>query len=212
MTMSFSGSLSSLAPALALAQGELEDATKSSFNPGFKSKYADLAEVLQTIRPVLSKHGLSIVQTIGAYDPERKTLQVTTMLLHKSGEYIMDSCNGPVTKPDAQGLGSLTTYLRRYGGASIVGVAQDDDDGNAASGGAKTRGAAKVAEVPKDVAGPNPVTTVTREALEASFRGAQDGAELDKLAAIYAQMSPPDQAALLPVAKAARARVQGGAA
>jgi hypothetical protein len=207
VTIHNSESLANLAPALALAQGELEDATKSSINPAFKSKYADLAEVLQTIRPVLSKNGLSVVQTIGMlmepHDGKDKySIQVATMLLHKSGEWIRDTCVMPLSKVDAQGVGAATTYARRYGLAAIVGIAQDDDDGNAASGRQKAPAAA-----PK--ASPKTEPGKTGESLEAAFKNAQSPDELDALAKDFAALSAEDQAKILPVAKAARARVGG---
>ena len=60
--MQKSESIAALAAALAKAQGEMENAGKNSVNPHFKSKYADLAEILNTVRPVLSKHGLAVTQ------------------------------------------------------------------------------------------------------------------------------------------------------
>lgn len=203
--MQKSGTLGELATALAAAQGELEDASKSSVNPAFKSKYADLAEVLQTVRPVLSKHGLSVTQTLGMYlEPSsvapKARIQVTTMLLHKSGEFISDTVAMPLVKDDPQGVGSAVTYARRYGLAAIVGIAQDDDDGNA--------GAAKKAAAPK-VSAPKTEPSKSVADLEASFKNAQSPEELDALAKDFAALSAEDQAKILPVAKAARARVGG---
>jgi hypothetical protein len=60
--MNKSESIAALAAAMAEAQGEMENASKKSTNPHFKSKYADLAEILNTVRPVLARHGLSVVQ------------------------------------------------------------------------------------------------------------------------------------------------------
>jgi hypothetical protein len=125
--------INELATALAGAQAEIENATKSSNNPHFKSKYADLAEVLNTVRPVLAKHGLSVVQFPG-YSHEHKLVAVETTLMHKSGQYVSGTVAAPVTKPDAQGVGSAITYCRRYSLAAVVGIAQEDDDGNSASG------------------------------------------------------------------------------
>ena len=61
------------------------------------------------------------------------TMHLTTILTHKSGEWIGQDMSVPVTKPDAQGAGSALTYMRRYALAAVVGVVQADDDGNAAS-------------------------------------------------------------------------------
>jgi hypothetical protein len=116
--------------ALALAQADLSNVPKTSPNPFFKSRYADLAEVLDTVRPVFAKHGLSIVQS-PAY--ENKVVSVTTRISCK-GEWLEGTASCPVTKDDAQGVGSAITYLRRYALAAFAGVAQTDDDGNAATG------------------------------------------------------------------------------
>lgn len=113
--------------ALALAQGEIENATKASTNPHFKSKYADLAEVLNTVRPVFSKHGLAIVQSTSS---EPGVVFVTTAIVHKDGGYITSTASCVPAKADAQGIGAATTYLRRYSLAAMAGCAQEDLDGN----------------------------------------------------------------------------------
>lgn len=127
--MKMSESIAGLAKALAEAQGEIENASKASTNPHFKSKYADLAEVLNTIRPVFAKHGLAVTQ-FPAY--EDGIVSVETVLTHSSGEWMCGTISAPVTKNDAQGVGSAVTYCRRYSLAAAAGIAQEDDDGNAA--------------------------------------------------------------------------------
>ena len=124
-----SDDIGELATALAIAQGQIEDASKSSINPHFRSKYADLAAVRSVIREPLAANGLSIVQT-------PKTVQggvdVTTLLLHKSGQWISSSLFMPSGKMDAHGLGSAISYARRYSIMAILSLAAEDDDGNAA--------------------------------------------------------------------------------
>ena len=127
-------SIDQLATALALAQGEIENASKTSSNPHFRSRYADLAEIINTIRPVFSKYGLAVVQSPSYADG---LVSVTTLLTHKSGQWITDTASAPASKLDAQGVGSAITYLRRYSLAAFAGIAQEDDDGNAASRPAK---------------------------------------------------------------------------
>lgn len=122
--------------ALAAAQGEIENATKSSSNPHFKSRYADLAEVLNTVRPVLSKHGLCVMQGT-AFDGS--LVSVTTVLAHSSGGMVSTVASCVPAKSDAPGVGAATTYLRRYSLAACVAVSQEDDDGNAATHGAPPR-------------------------------------------------------------------------
>lgn len=116
--------------ALALAQGEIENASKNAANPHFKSKYADLAEVLNTLRPVLSRHGLSLIQST---EFDGAMVSVVTVLGHKAGGYLTATASCVPAKTDAQGVGSATTYLRRYSAAALVGIAQEDDDGQSAA-------------------------------------------------------------------------------
>ena len=115
--------------ALAKAQNALENAHKGSLNPRFKNRYADLAEVLNTVRPVFSECGLSIVQETSF---DGSLVSVTTALCHEKGGYITAIASCVPAKADAQGVGAATTYLRRYSLAAVTGVAQEDDDGQSA--------------------------------------------------------------------------------
>lgn len=115
--------------ALAKAQAEVENADKNSNNPHFRTKYADLAEVLNTVRPLYASHGLSMLQSTGF---DGRLVHVTTVLAHAEGGYISSTASCVPAKTDAQGIGAATTYLRRYGLSAMTGVAQEDDDGNAA--------------------------------------------------------------------------------
>lgn len=126
----YSNATPDLFAALALAQGEVENASKSSSNPHFRSKYADLAEVLNTVRPVFAKNGLSIAQST-AFDGS--LVSVSTLIAHKSGGLIVSEASCVPGKTDAQGIGAATTYLRRYSLAAMAGIAQEDDDGNTAA-------------------------------------------------------------------------------
>lgn len=120
-----------LAEALAAAQLEITDPAKDAVNPHFRSRYADLATVLKTVRPVLAKHGLAITQTTQV-DEQGRLLLVTR--LHWRDEELVGYYPIQPVKADPQGYGSALTYARRYTIQAIVGVAaDDDDDGNAAS-------------------------------------------------------------------------------
>lgn len=116
--------------ALSEAQGEIENAGKNAKNSHFGSKYADLAEVLTTIRETFPKHGLSLIQ---APSFDGQMCHVTSVLGHKTGGYITSIASCVPAKTDAQGVGAATTYLRRYGASAMAGIAQEDDDGNAAA-------------------------------------------------------------------------------
>ncbi len=128
--MNKSESISDLAAALSKAQGQIKGAVKDSANPFFKSKYADLSSVWEACRDALSSNELSIVQS-----PEtaQNGITIETMLCHSSGQWITSSYVMPVSKVDAQAVGSAITYARRYALAAMVGVAPEDDDGNSAA-------------------------------------------------------------------------------
>ena len=128
-----SESIANLAKALSTVQGKLTYAKKDSKNPFFKSNYADLESVWDACRDLLSANGLAVSQFPGTYSDLDKSMSLTTILTHNSGEWISQEMSVPVTKPDAQGAGSALTYMRRYALAAVVGVVQADDDGNAAS-------------------------------------------------------------------------------
>jgi hypothetical protein len=127
--MNQSESIAELAHALAKAQANITGALKDSSNPFFKSRYADLASCWDACRKQLSENGLAVIQTIEV--GESRPVLVTT-LAHSSGEWIKSYC--PIlTKDDSpQGQGSGITYARRYALAAIVGLAQIDDDAEAA--------------------------------------------------------------------------------
>lgn len=131
--MQKSESIAELAKALASFQSEVKNPPNTADNPFYKSKYAPLQDVLNIVRPLLSKHGLSILQ-IPSSDGE--TVSVTTLLMHSSGEWIQtDPLVLKTDKPTAQGAGSAITYARRYSLSAVLGISsEDDDDGNIATG------------------------------------------------------------------------------
>ena len=116
--------------ALAKAQAEMSNALKVSTNAHFRNNYADLAEVLSTIRPVYAKHGVALVQSTSF---DGTMVYVTTALTHSGGGYISSVACCVPAKIDAQGIGACTTYLRRYAASAMTALGQEDDDGNAAS-------------------------------------------------------------------------------
>jgi hypothetical protein len=130
--MKTSDSLKSFAPAFLKAQKAITFAAKDATNPHFRNKYADLPAVIDAIKPALNNAGIVFTQTPSP--SESGFLSLTTRLIHESGEFIEDTATIPLPKADPQGYGSALTYGRRYALASISGLFQDDDDGNAASG------------------------------------------------------------------------------
>lgn len=131
--MNKSESIKEIATALAKFQAEVENPKNTQDNPFFKSKYAPLNDILNLVRPLLTKQGLSVLQSPSG-DGERIT--ITTMLMHSSGEWIeLDPLILKADKVTAQGAGSAITYGRRYAVSALLGISsEDDDDGNSASG------------------------------------------------------------------------------
>lgn len=115
--------------ALAKAQSEIENPSKDSTNPHFKSRYADLANVLEVCREPLSKNGLCVTQPLFM---EGDKIVLATILSHTSGQWIKSFIPLPVQKPGSQEIGSCITYMRRYSLSALVGVFQEDDDAEAA--------------------------------------------------------------------------------
>lgn len=128
--MNKSESIKTIAAALVKAHASIGSAIKSAKNPFFKSNYADLASVVEAVKPALLAEGIVVVQ--GLQDAEGG-VAIETMLLHTSGEWISSTLRLPASKEDAQGYGSACTYGRRYGLMAICGVPAEDDDGNAAA-------------------------------------------------------------------------------
>lgn len=135
--MRTSEAINDIATALAKAQGAIEGAVKGKENPHFRSRYADLGAVWDACREHLSKNGIAVVQSVvHLRSSEGGVLQslMLTRLFHNSGQWIEDGGVPLIlSKNDMQGLGSALTYSRRYGLMSMVGIAPEDDDGNAAS-------------------------------------------------------------------------------
>ena len=129
-----SESITKIAAALVAFSGEVKSIDHDSTNPHFKSDYTSLDHMIEVTKPILHKHGLTVMQFPGG-DGERVT--VRTMILHNSGEWIETE---PLTlkpvKLDPQGAGSAITYARRYSYAAALSLSLgDDDDGNEASKG-----------------------------------------------------------------------------
>lgn len=130
--MNRSATISEFATAFSKAQGQMVNASKSADNSFFNKAYADLAAIVDAIKKPLADNGLCYVQTT---DISREgEVIVETTLLHNSGEWISSLLAMRPVKTDPQGIGSCLTYARRYALQTIMGLAAEDDDGNAASG------------------------------------------------------------------------------
>ena len=130
--MNKSESIKSLAGALSQAQAEMPAVKFNATNPFLKNKYADLGAIIDTSKPILAKHNLSVSQLVESHENK---IGVTTILMHNSGEWLESTSwlelGDERGKSNAQVAGSIITYLRRYSIASILGMYADEDgDGN----------------------------------------------------------------------------------
>ncbi len=161
--------------ALAAAQMEMGKAIKDTKNEHFRSKYADLASVMDACLGALNRNGICVIQPTG--ENENGVRFVETILAHSSGETV--SCRVPliVNKNDMQGYGSAVTYARRYGLMSMAGIAPEDDDGNAA---------AKAA--PKEDRGPTEAEIAHDRAITDAMVSIETAENLDSLTAVWKAM------------------------
>lgn len=185
-TMTFS----KIASALVKAQKAFGPALKSSSNPHFRSRYADLSACVEAVIDALNDNGIAMMQRVS---PSDNGVIVETMLIHESGETISNGqLHVPASKHDAQGYGSALTYARRYSLMAACGIAPEDDDGNAAS------------KRPAAPAVPTPDITDFLSAIEAS-------ANSDELAKVYKEAFDAcqgNQALQAKVMAAKKARVE----
>jgi hypothetical protein len=123
--------MKNIATALVKAQKAFGPALKSSTNPHFKSRYADLSACVEAVIDSLNTTGIALIQQ---NQPSPDGVIIETIFLHESGESL--NCGQlfvPANKHDAQGFGSALTYARRYSLMAACGIAPEDDDGNTAS-------------------------------------------------------------------------------
>jgi hypothetical protein len=119
-----------LFPAIHAAQGAMRGVAKDSKNPAFKSSYASLESVIDTARPALQAANLAFTQAPGALVDG--AIEITTMLMHTSGQWLRSTLHVPLSKRDPQGVGSAITYGQRYALMAMLGLPPVDDDGEAA--------------------------------------------------------------------------------
>lgn len=173
----FSGDIAPFAKAFVAAQKSTEAVKKAATNPHFRSKYADLAEVVEAVVPALNNNGIAVVQSPGF---DGKLVSVTTILIHESGATMTGTLHLNPTKADPQGVGSAITYGRRYALLAMTGAAPEDDDGNAAS---QRKGSAASPQSPskqEQTHGPDWPNLTNPATL--SSHAAKQNAELTKLA------------------------------
>jgi hypothetical protein len=120
-----------IATALVKAQKAFGPALKSSTNPHFRSRYADLSACVEAVIEGLNEAGIALIQRTSE---DHVGVTVETVFVHESGEMLeCGKLHVPASKQDPQGYGSALTYARRYSLMAACGIAPEDDDGNAAS-------------------------------------------------------------------------------
>ena len=117
--------------ALAKAQGtfpkieknrEVEIRTKE--RGSYKFRYADLAGIMDAVRPSLAREGLSIMQPLVETDG---MIFIQTVLAHESGAFIESRLRVGGGYQDPKQFGAMISYMRRYAVSSMLCIAADDD-------------------------------------------------------------------------------------
>lgn len=162
--------------AISAAQGEFTTVEKNGKNPHFNSKFAPLDSIIEMIRPVLPRHGLSVVQFTDIAD-SGNGIVVETIITHESGQYISGRLFMPAVKNDPQGYGSALTYGRRYALAAALGIVSDEDvDGNATGGNQPTGNGGRTPKSPPQAPTPpkgdGKATPAEMDSLKIAMEGA----------------------------------------
>lgn len=127
-----SESIAAISPAFIAFQAEVPavpKATKGQVGSAVRF-YSDLATVIETAQPVLAAHGLGYMQSPSSGNGE---VNVTTRILHISGEWFEDTLGMPAERANAQAVGSAISYAKRYALVAMLGLASEDNDGATAN-------------------------------------------------------------------------------
>lgn len=126
-----SEAIDAISAALAKASPHIGSANKDSKNPHFKSDYASLESAINASKAALTDEGVFVMQSPG--EISEGAIRMATRLVHSSGQWIETTCDVPLQKRDAQGVGSAITYGRRYSLMAALNIPAADDDGTEAS-------------------------------------------------------------------------------
>jgi hypothetical protein len=139
--LTWSASIANIAPALRRAKINMGKLTRNASNPHFRSRYADLAQVLRVTDGPLEDEGLLTMTVPGNHGDK---IAVELVIIHvDSGEWMRGKVAvAPAKDCDPQAAVSVVTYLRRCITQSVFGLAPEDDDGNASSGRGEPAGSA----------------------------------------------------------------------
>jgi hypothetical protein len=210
-----SPSLSNLAMALVQFKAECP---KIKFNRTVKYQtrsgemsyqYADLPNLEQVTTPVLAKHGLAVIQAMGSPG------EVTTLLVHSSGEFIQSVASMAVPKDqDKKELGGITTYLRRYGLQSILGIAADADNEGGGGAASQRRGSSSTSTKAQPQQNPAPAAAglliLTQEVKEQMVKAINKGMHDDVAERLPKyQLTQAQRIELTTMIDSAKAKAQG---
>lgn len=134
--MNHSEQIDKIAMALSKAQGKIKQPArdkvalvKMKAGGDYSFHYIDLASVIEAIREPFAENGLCYVQ--GAeleVAGERAWMEVTTIIVHESGQWFKSTLRMPVGDDRPQTIGSAETYARRYALCAMAGIAPAEDD------------------------------------------------------------------------------------
>ena len=159
-----------IASAFVKAQRAFGPALKTSTNPHFRSKYADLSNCIEAVIDALNANGIGLMQR--TYE-SKDGVMVETIFVHESGE-VMECglLHVPAAKQDPQGYGSALTYARRYSLLAATGLAPEDDDGNSASRRTEIKSTVNESQLLDLMAAMDEVTTLKelQEAYKAAYK------------------------------------------
>lgn len=131
MKTRMSESIENLAKAQLELQSEIQDINKDATGYGYN--YTSFDKLVQYLRPLLTKHGISFIQTpsCNEFDEGTKRIGLTTLYMHTSGEWVENTILSPIAESKGmnlyQSIGSAITYYRRYSLSSFVGIASEED-------------------------------------------------------------------------------------
>jgi hypothetical protein len=190
----------SIYQALINARKDFKPLKESAYNPFFKSKYADLKEVINSVKDALSANGLGFYQSADAISDTKEITtttidkngttktetkivgysKITTTLFSGSGETITMTYPLIISDmADPQKVGSAVTYAKRYALTAALGIASEDDDAESAKPG-------KTAQYSKPAA----VTTAANKTSQATNATVTGGGSSDTIDIDYLKNLP----------------------
>ena len=161
--------IAKVSAALVAAQGELKNPPKdkTAGTGSYSYKYADLATILDLVRPVLAKHGLAITQDVSMVDGR---LLIHTRLIHSSGESLDYGPLAGSVGAKWQDTGGSITYARRYALQAVLGLASEEDQDGANAAPPASAKKAEKADKPKPTASDDQVSQWNSAITEAPSR------------------------------------------